>query len=263
MVTAPIVVIVGQTGSGKSALAIKLAQKYNSEIICADSRTIYKGMDIGTAKPSAKDQSLAVHHCLNLVDPSQTFSAAGFKTQALQAIDAIYKKGKLPIMVGGSGLYIDSVLFDYQFSAHGGERDAQNPRHLKKSDQPASPRKLRQNTLMIGVRVTKEILDERIEQRVDSMFKAGLINEVKDLLAMYGEQAPGLNSSGYKSVVLHLKNDVSMDEARSQFIRSHKQLATRQMTWFKRNSDIIWVQSFEQTDGLVQDFVTKFDTMSL
>src|SRR5690349_11599045 len=102
---APLIVITGPTASGKSALAMRMAKKYNGELICADSRTVYKGMDIGTAKPSLQDQTEVVHHLLNEVNPNVSFTAADFKQRALKAINAIYAKGKLPIMVGGTGLY--------------------------------------------------------------------------------------------------------------------------------------------------------------
>lgn len=111
----PIVFIVGPTASGKTALAIELAREVGGEIIAADSRTIYKGMDIGTAKPSAAEQALIPHWGLDLVEPGESFSAADFKAYALQKIDEISARGHIPFIVGGTGLYVDAVLFDYQF----------------------------------------------------------------------------------------------------------------------------------------------------
>ena len=110
-----LVVILGPTASGKSAMALELAQKFNGEIVCADSRTIYKGMDIGTAKPSIQEQQLVRHHLIDIVEPDRPFSAAQFKQAAQDAIAEIQSRGKLPFLVGGSGMYIDSVIYDYGF----------------------------------------------------------------------------------------------------------------------------------------------------
>ena len=112
---APLVVIAGPTASGKSSLAMELAQQFRGEIICADSRTIYTGMDIGTAKPSSADRALVPHWGLDLVEPGEYFSAADFKTYAVQKIAEIRARGHVPFLVGGTGLYIDSVVFDYAF----------------------------------------------------------------------------------------------------------------------------------------------------
>jgi tRNA dimethylallyltransferase len=112
---APLIVIVGPTASGKSALAMQLAERFGGEIICADSRTVYKGMDIGTAKPSAEDQARVPHHGLDLVEPGERFSAVDFKNYATQTIADIRARGKIPFLVGGTGLYVDAVIFDYHF----------------------------------------------------------------------------------------------------------------------------------------------------
>jgi tRNA dimethylallyltransferase len=112
---APLIVIVGETASGKSALAMELAQRFDGEIICADSWTVYKGFDIGTAKPSKADQKLVPHHLLDVADPEVGFSAAVFQRMAKEAIEAIASRGKIPLLVGGTGLYVDSILYDYSF----------------------------------------------------------------------------------------------------------------------------------------------------
>src|SRR4051812_49125553 len=110
-----LVVVVGETAAGKSALALRIAQKFNGEIVSADSRTVYKGMDIATAKPTAAEMAAVPHHLIDVVDPDEPFTAADFKKRAVKAIDDITNRGKLPILVGGTGLYIDSVLYDYNF----------------------------------------------------------------------------------------------------------------------------------------------------
>src|SRR5664279_1374048 len=111
----PIIVVVGETASGKSALAMELAQKFAGEIICADSRTVYTGMDIGTAKPTLNDQAQIQHHLLDVATLGQPFSASQFKTLACNSINDIHKRHKVPIIVGGTGLYVDSVIYDYKF----------------------------------------------------------------------------------------------------------------------------------------------------
>jgi tRNA dimethylallyltransferase len=111
----PLIVIVGPTASGKTSLAVQLAKKYDGEIICADSRTIYKGMDIGTAKPTLAERAVVLHWGLDLVEPGELFSAADFKRYADQKIEEIRNRGHVPFLVGGSGLYVDAVVFDYAF----------------------------------------------------------------------------------------------------------------------------------------------------
>src|SRR5690606_33063041 len=119
----PLVVIAGPTASGKTALAIELAERFGGEIICADSRTIYKGMDVGTAKPGVDEQAQIPHWGLDLVEPGDRFTAADFKEYALQKINEIRARGHVPFLVGGTGLYVDAVLFDYQFSAPANEHE--------------------------------------------------------------------------------------------------------------------------------------------
>ena len=113
----PLIVIIGPTASGKTSLAIRLAKKYRGEIICADSRTVYRGMNIGTAKPSLEEQQGVSHWGLDLVDPGDSFSVSQFKDYARQKIKEIRSRGNIPFLVGGTGLYIDSVIFDFQFGA--------------------------------------------------------------------------------------------------------------------------------------------------
>ena len=115
--TTPLVVIAGPTASGKTALAIRLAERYDGEIICADSRTIYKGMDIGTAKPSAEEQARVPHWGLDIVEPGERFTVADFKAYAERKIQEIRERDRIPFLVGGTGLYIDAVIFDFQFKS--------------------------------------------------------------------------------------------------------------------------------------------------
>lgn len=283
----PLVVIVGQTASGKSALGMQLAQKFDGEIICADARTVYRGMDIGTAKPTKKNRATARHHMLDIAAPDKQFTAAEFKKRANNIIHDIHKRNKLPIMVGGTGLYIDSVIFDYKFPPKGdttlrGELaklsvealqeevlkreielplNERNPRHLIRAIETggvATARsELRSNTLVIGLQLAREELHQRISQRVDEMVQAGFEDEVRDLLEKYGYGAEALQAPGYKAFAEYIAGHISSEEARALFIRNDMQLAKRQRTWFKRNKSIHWLSDPKQAVDIVTTFLNK------
>ncbi len=253
---APLVVIVGPTASGKTALAIEIAQKFGAEIICADSRTVYKGMDIGTAKPTKQEQAEIPHHLLDVVEPDQPFTVADFKEVANQAIENIAERGKLPIMVGGSGLYIDAVLYDYQFAKEGAERDPVNPRHVSSSE-PKIKQPLREKTIVLGLNPELDVLKDRITKRVDSMLDAGFINEVKHLFDTYGPDTKALQTPGYKAFKDYIENKISLEEAKAMFIRNDYLLARRQRTWFKRNKSIHWLNNREDAVALVTTLLNK------
>lgn len=241
----PLVVIVGPTASGKTALAINLAKKFNSEIIAADSRTIYKGMDIGTAMPTLTERQEAPHHLLNLIEPSSRFTAAEFKRLAGTTADLIHEQGKLPIIVGGTGLYIDAYLYDYSFSSSNeGGKDGSSARSS-----------LRPSTLLIGINIERPILKQRIAGRVDEMIANGLVDEVRQLLSQYGADAPGLKDAGYQAVIQHIDGKIDFNEMQRLLIKSHLSLAKRQMTWFRRNQDINWISRNDEAEQLVSDFL--------
>lgn len=285
----PLIVILGETGSGKTALAIDLAKRFNGEIIAADSRTVYKGMDIGTAKPSRKQQTLVRHHALDLVEPGQRFSVYDFQKLAQDAIIDITSRGKLPFLVGGSGLYVDAVLYDFKFrrppkdsvreSLHSLSvselqakildaglplpRDPANPRHLTRllesGISPEEPRAIRSNSLLLGVSLPREHLRLRIEGRVDDMLSAGLVSEAQRLYQQYGE-IEALLTPGYKALVAYIKAELSLDEAKKQFVRGDMQLAKRQRAWFSRNHDIRWLsidRRIEESVELITTILNK------
>ncbi len=287
MKSSPLIVIVGTTASGKSTLAIELAKKFNGEIVCADSRTVYKGMDIGTAKPTQDDQALVPHHLLDVVTPNKRFGAADFKKLAVQAIEDISKRGKLPILVGGSGLYIDSVVYDFSFRESGDPKERSrlealsvsqlqaelrsagiplpnnpsNPRHLvraieTKGEVPVR-NPLRPHTLVLGLRMEKKALIGRIRKRVEAMVEAGLIDEARGLVAEYGHSAPALGAPGYKPITEYLNGTISLEEAKTQFIKNDMNLAKRQLTWFRRNKSIHWLEEQGEAVELVTTFLNK------
>lgn len=270
MNTPPLIVIVGPTASGKSDLGMEVARQYGGEIICADSRTVYKGMDIGTAKPTKADQEEIPHHLLDVVEPSEPFSVAQFKERANRAIADITKRGKLPIMVGGSGLYVDSVIFDYQFGQPADpDQRAQlqqasieelqqicrdkniempinhmNKRHLIRAIElgglPKNTPVLRSNTLVVGIAMDKDVLVDRIQHRAKVMAASGIVEETKRLGEKYGWDNEAMTGIIYRIFREVLEGTLSEDEAIEIFARSDDQLVKRQKTWFKRNPHIIW-----------------------
>lgn len=239
--TPKLICVVGETAAGKSALALKLAQQFNGEIICADSQTIRRGVDIGTSKPSSVEQKLVPHHLLDIIEPDQKFSAAQFQQQANKAIEDISGRGKLPIMVGGTGLYIDGVAYNYQFGV-AGEPDRGT---------------LRPNTLIIGLKIEREELNERISKRVDAMLAAGLESEVKAQADEYGWDSEALRGVGYAQWNDYFEGGKSLAETRLAIIRATKDLAKRQRTWFKRNKSIQWSDTSVKWLEIV-DTVTTF-----
>lgn len=251
----PLIVIVGPTASGKTAAAIELAKLFNGEIICADSRTVYKHMDIGTAKPTASERAEVPHHLLDVALPDERFTVADFKRLANQAIDDISKRGTLPIMVGGSGLYIDSVLYDYSFAEVGSRRDMVNPRHAAK-DLPKKRATMRGNTLIIGMSKPRDELRSIIEARVETMVQNGLVQEVTRLTHEYPHSS-ALEAPGYKAFKKYIDHEVELSQAKALFVTADYQLAKRQVTWFKRNDSIHWTNNREEIVDLVTTHLNK------
>jgi tRNA dimethylallyltransferase len=280
----PMVVIVGETASGKSALAMALAEKFDGELICADSWTVYRGFEIGTAKPSASEQARVPHHMLDVADPIRGFSAVEFQKQARAAIADIQSRGKLPIMVGGTGLYIDSILYEYQFlpppavglrqelsaltlqelqgraEAAGLDTtgiDLRNKRRIIRliENNGIRPSKgdMRTSTLVLGIATDRVQLRERITQRVDAMLSAGLQDEVRQLSERYGWDAEPMKGIGYREWQLFFEADQSLEVTRERIIAASMGLAKRQRTWFKRNDHIQWLP-------ITTNMSTKIDT---
>ena len=283
-----LIVIVGETASGKSALALQVAQQFNGELICADSWTARREVNIGTAKPTAEELARVPHHLLDVVGPDEDFTAAVFKGLANQAIADIAGRGKLPIMVGGTGLYIDSVLYDYGFLDEGdrtarerlnalsleellaeiaakglelGEVDVRNKRRLIRllETNGAQPTRgeLRTNTLILGLQPAREELEQRIVARVDAMLSKGLEQEVRELVERYGWEAEALKGVGYAQWKGYLSGTESAADSRQKIIKATLDLAKRQRTWFKRNKSIQWI-STPVNNTTVVDLITTF-----
>lgn len=283
----PLVVIVGPTAGGKSALGMEVARRCDGEIICADSRTVYKGMDIGTAKPTEVDRSEIPHHLLDVVEPGEPFTAADFKRLALEAITDIAARGKIPILVGGTGLYIDAVIFDYHFGepADPNRRtellgrtteelvalceelgielpvNATNRRHLIRAIELGGlvkqPKMLRPNTIVVGIAPEKEVLRRRIELRASEMLREGVQEEVKKLARQYGWDSEAMTGNIYRLFRGVIDGSKSLTEALEDSIRSDMALAKRQMTWFKRNPWISWSNEPRELLIKVEQFLSR------
>lgn len=267
----PLVVIAGPTASGKTSLAIRLAKQYNGEIICADSRTIYRDMDIGTAKPTMAEREVVPHWGLDLVSPGETFSAAQFKEYALQKISEIRSRGCLPFLVGGTGLYIDAVIFNFQFgdppdSALRRELEKRtvaelqyycykynvkfpennkNKRYLIRAIEQKNKNNrynlmTRDNSIVVGIATNKEILRTRIVLRSEQLFLNNVVNEAMLLARKYGWDNEAMTGNVYPLVREFLNKNITESELKRQFVVTDWQLAKRQMTWLRRNPFIMW-----------------------
>lgn len=279
----PLVVIVGETASGKTSLSIELAKKLDGEIICADSWTVYKGFDIGTAKPTAAERQGIPHHLLDVAEPSEGFSAAVFQRLAKQAIKDITSRGKLPIIVGGTGLYADSILYDYSFLplADPAEREKLNALSLEELLQKAEtmqldtsaidirnkrriirlienngvlPTKhpLRENTIVLGLKRPLNELRERVVQRIDGMVKDGLADEVARLGEQYGWDCEPMKAPAYRAFRHYCQGEIPLAEAKFRMVQNDLQLAKKQRTWFKRNDSIQWIEPGYKIDVICE-----------
>ena len=271
MVSKPLIVIVGPTASGKTALAIDLAERFGGEIICADSRTVYKGMDIGTAKPTEEERARVSHWGLDLVEPDQRYTAADFKKYAEQKIIEIRSRGHIPFLVGGSGLYIDAVIFDYKFGDQADEKlrrnlekmsvnelqdycrknniqlpeNDKNKRYLVRAVEQKSINSRRNseilnNAFIVGIATDKSELRRRIEQRANKIFEKGIVDEAKRLGNEYGWGHEAMTGNIYPLCREYLGGNLSIEEAKQKFITQDWRLAKRQLTWFRRNKFIEW-----------------------
>ena len=281
-----VIVICGPTASGKTALSIQLAQKINGEIISSDSMQIYKNMNIGTAKPDKQEMQGIKHYLLDFVEPNQRYSVADYKKDAENAIEDILQKGKVPIIVGGTGLYVDSLIYGIEYpniefdenyrkklekraEKEGLEKlyeearkiDPQAMEKISRNDQKRILRVLeiynatgktkteqeiesRKNEVKYDYRVfaiNMEKLYDRINKRVDIMIQKGLIEEVENLLKKYNEFPTAMQGLGYKEVVEYIQGKVLKEDMIENIKRESRRYAKRQITWFKKNKQTIWI----------------------
>lgn len=275
-----VIAIVGATASGKTAYSIELAKKINGEIISADSRLVYKGFDIGTAKPTKQERQGIPHHLIDIVEPEFDYSAGLFQKQAREVILEINSRGNVPIIVGGTGLYIDILLKNFDLPQIPPNKDfrknlANTDVHylfelLKNKDSEAAEsidsndrkkiiraleiiattgKPLKQSRGIqqqefdiqwIGRNFDRITLYNRINSRVDTMFEQGLLDETKNLLEKHGKIPNLINTIGYKEVIGYIDNKYSLDEAKELLKKNTRNYAKRQLTWFRKNTNIEW-----------------------
>lgn len=273
----PLVVIVGPTASGKTALAVKIAQEFNGEVISADSRAIYTGLSVGTAKPTVEERGNVPHWGIDIVTPSERYTAADFKEYANAKIQDIRSRGRLPIIAGGTGLYVDAVIYDFDFSGSPADLKKRNAleawslqklhdycvennislpfnklnkRHvinkiLREGIVPQRRSTPIENTIVVGITTEKDILWSRIEARAAAIFDDGVIDEAEAVAAVYGWDSEAMTGNIYPLIRQYLAGDLTRAGLEERFIVKDRQLAKRQMTWFKRNEHIYWADRAE------------------
>ena len=275
-----ITAIVGPTASGKTSFAIDYARKNNGEIISADSRLVYKGFDIGTAKPTADEMQGIKHYLIDIVEPFESYSVAQYVNDAQNAIDEIVAKGKLPIIAGGTGLYLKALLEGYDFPQmeinyefreslkkfdseylHDEltKLDAETAKNIDKNDKKKIIRSLEVIDALkrplsevrgkkehpyvvewIGLNFPRQELYERINKRVDSMIELGLVEETRKLLEKYGRVQNLIHTIGYQEIIDFLDGKMPLNDAVEKLKQNTRNYAKRQLTWFRKNENIKW-----------------------
>ncbi len=244
------IVIVGPTGSGKTGVGIEIALEcgrllslpdgeIGGEVISADSRAIYKYMDIGTAKPLATEMQGVPHYGIDLVEPGERFTVSDWKEYALSKIEEIRSRGHVPIIVGGTGLYVDALIYDYQFRGKTGEKAGENASAEQKSC--SDRQKMVNGYAVFGIKWDMEQLRERLAQRVNKLFVQELYDETRFLVEKYGWNSQAMKSNIYQFAWGYLEGNYSLEEAKRLCALDDYHLAKRQMTWFKRNPEISWL----------------------
>ncbi|KOA20902.1 tRNA dimethylallyltransferase [Clostridium homopropionicum DSM 5847] len=301
-------ILAGPTAIGKTETSIELAKRLNGEIISADSMQIYKNMDIGSAKIKPEEMQNVKHYLLDFLDPRLEFSVAEFKEKAIEAINEIYSKGKLPLVVGGTGFYIDSLVFNYDFASV--EKDESYRESLKelavekgneyvhnllKEVDEESYKRLFSNDLKRIIRalevykltgktlsqfnaeqnihdipynvyyfvlnMNRDRLYERINLRVDIMMEQGLVDEVCKLKEMgCTADMQSMKGIGYKEILSYLDGNISLSEAIEMIKKGSRNYAKRQLTWFRKDKRVIWVDKdkFKDSDEIVEYIKSKF-----
>ena len=275
-----VLAIVGPTASGKSEIAVKAALELNGEIISADSMAVYQGMDIGTAKPGPAARELVRHHLIDVASPDNEFSAAKYQRLSREAIADISFRGKTPVLVGGSGLYVRAALDDFAFPAAGGpletketgkalmelrkinpglaaKIDTQNPRRVARAlviarqgldtdELDIDKRRFVNDTLLVGILVPRDELVRRVDARVDAMLAAGLVEEVACLSRRKGLGPTAAHAVGYAEILDYLSGATSLQRAVESIKIHSRQLAKRQMTWFRKDKRVEWLEVGEE-----------------
>lgn len=271
-----VIAVVGPTASGKTSFAITLAKKINGEIVSADSRLVYKGFDIGTAKPTVEERQGIPHYMIDIVEPEEDYSVGRYVKDAKNVISDILKRGKTPIIVGGTGLYINALLMNYNFvdaepdyelrkqlKDHDNlyemlyELDEDIAKTIEKNDkkkliraieiirttgQKISRTKKEKefDVEWVGLNFQRDELYDRINARVDIMIECGLIDETKKLLDKHGRIPNLVNTIGYQEMISYLDGELMLNDAIDKLKQNTRRYAKRQLTWFRKNPEIKW-----------------------
>ena len=227
-----VIVILGATSTGKSSLALDLAEKFDTEIISADSMAVYKNFNVGTAKPSQAELLRVPHHLINILDAEEKFSVGEFVRRARPIISNLNRRGKIPIVAGGTGLYIQALVEGYELSA---EKSLIS--HYKRTGE------LFYDARVFGLTSDRNELYDRINRRTEKMFADGLVDEVKNLLANgISPHAQAMSGIGYKETVEYLQGGATEDETISKVAQATRNFAKRQLTWYRRMNYITWLK---------------------
>ena len=294
---AKVIVICGPTASGKTALSIEVAKKINGEIISCDSMQIYKDMNIGTAKPTKEEMGEIKHYLIDYVSPTERYSVAEYKKDAKKAIKEVIEKGKTPIIVGGTGLYVDSLIYEIEYPEI--KFDEEYRKKLEKEVEEEGLEKLYEKAKKIdpiaiqkisktdkkriqrvleiyhatgktkteqeiisrqkepeyaykvyGLLWDRQKLYDRINLRVDIMIEQGLIEEVKTILKKYSKFPTAMQGLGYKEVVQYLNKEITKEEMIEKIKQETRRYAKRQMTWFRKNKQTIWLNAEDKQNNI-------------
>ena len=293
-----LVVVLGPTGSGKTALSVFLGERFSGEIVNCDSVAIYREFDIGTAKPNVEERARVAHHLLDLLDPTDHYTAGEYSRRARQVIGEISSRGRLPIVVGGTGLYLRALL---EGLFPGPERSEELRQRLRERARdkgsghlhkmlarldPGAAAKIHSNDaskliraievclasrdkmtdlwkrghdplsgfciVRVGLNPDRPLLYRRINARAEQMFEIGLVDETRTLAEKYGEHIWPLSSLGYKQALQLLHGHINRAEAITAAQQSHRNYAKRQMTWFRKEPNVMWLEGFGDDEQIQQ-----------
>lgn len=301
----PLIVLTGPTAAGKTELSLRVAERYGCEIISADSMQVYKYMDIGSAKIGAEEMRGIRHHLIDVLLPEEEFSVYRFVQMAKQAIDEIYSRGKIPLVVGGTGFYIRALLYDAEFTEESADNELrarlealaeeigpealherlrevdpesaeiihpnnvkrviralefyeQNARPISEHNEEQKAKESPYDFCYFVLNMDRAVLYDRIEKRVDKMVKDGLKAEVERLRSMgYSRELVSMQGLGYKEYLDHLNGEITEDEAIYRIKRDTRHFAKRQLTWFRRERDVIWLDKNVCTTKEEEEAETK------